>query len=165
MIINNQKQSVNLRIQKSLALLVVVIVVALIYFTSILPPGTLGLSKNKVAIAFISVFIVYFLIDYLRNYHYIYYSDTGDIIILRYYSLRPLEDKKNAIEFNKREFHSFKITKLLNGFNESLIIFRKTSKGIAKYPPVSITALSGNDKEKLTASLKKLVQANQASHK
>ena len=163
MIINNQKQAVNLRIQKSLALLVVVIVVALIYFTNALPPGTMGLSKNQFAIAFVSVFLVYFLVDYLRNYHYIYFSDTGDIIILRYYSLRPLEDKKNAIEFNKREFHNFRINRLLNGFNESLVIFRKTPKGIAKYPPVSITALPSNEKKRLIASLDKLARANQSS--
>jgi hypothetical protein len=89
MILNNQKQAVNLRIQKFLALLILVIIIGLIYFANILPRGLYGLNKNQVAVGIILIFAGYFIFDYLRNYYYVSYNDTGDKFILRYFSLTP----------------------------------------------------------------------------
>ena len=161
MVINNQKQAVNLRIQKSIALLIFVIAIGLIYFANILSHSTYGFSRNEIAIFILVIFILYFLFHYLRNHNYIYYSDTGNKLILRYFSLRPLEDKKNAIEFNKNELHKFEIKKSLLGFNKSIILYRKTSKGTAKYPPVSLTALDNAGEKKMMISLQRIILANQ----
>jgi hypothetical protein len=160
MIINNQKQAVNLRIQKFLALLILVVIIGLIYFANIIPRGLYGLNKNQVAVGIIMLFAGYFIFDYLRNYYYISYNDTGDKFILRYFSLRPLEDRKHAIEFNKNEFHSFELVRSFFGLNETLIIYRSTSKGVAKYPGVSLSAISKADKEKMIASFQKLIRVN-----
>ncbi len=162
MIIDNQKQAVNLRIQKSIALLILICAIGLIYFANVLRHGAWGFTRDQIAIAIMVLFILYFLFHYLRNHNYIYYSDTGNDLILRYFSLRPLEDKKNSIEFNKREFHKFEIIKTLFGLNENIIIYRKTPKGIAKYPPVSTTALGKSEKEKIYSSFQKLIRANRA---
>ena len=162
MTIDNQKKAVALRIQKSLAILVFIILIGLIYFVDILPRGTLGLTRNEFSIIVIGIFILFFLFHYLRDHNYIFYSDTGNNFILRYFSLRPLHDRKNAIEFNKKEFENYEIKKSLAGLNESVIIYRKTSKGVAKYPPVSITALDKKNREKLFASFQKILLSNQA---
>ncbi len=161
MIITNQKLAVNLKIQKPIALLTLIVVMGLIYFTNILSYNTLGFGRDQIAIFIIIIFMVYFLFNYLRNHNYIYYSDTGNKFIIRYYSLRPLQDKKNLIEFNKSEFHDYEIRQSPFRFSESIIIYRKTPKGIAKYPPLSITALGRSNKEKLLASFQKLIRANQ----
>lgn len=161
MTISNQTKAVNLRIQKSIALLVLVIAIGMIYFANILSHRTLGYSRNEIAIFIVAIFILFFLYHYLRNHNYIYYSDGGDKFILRYFSLRPLEDKKNAIEFNKREFHKYEIKKSLLGLNENVVIYRKTPKGIAKYPPVSITALDKETRSKIFSSFNKLLGSNQ----
>ncbi len=161
MIISNQEQAVNIRIQNSIGLLVLVITIGLIYFANILPNNTLGFNKNQIAIFIITTLTGYFILNYLRNHNYIYFSDTGDKFILRYYSLRPFEDKKNAIEFHKREFHKYELRQSMFRFRERVVIYRKTSKGIAKYPPVSITALGKLNREKLLASFKKLIMENQ----
>lgn len=160
MIINNQKQAVNLRIQKSLSLLILIIIIGLIYFANIIPRGLFGLSTNQVAAVIILLFAGYFIFDYMRNYYYVFYSDTGDKFVLRYFSLRPLEDRKNAIEFNKHEIHSFELVRSFFGLNETLIVYRSTSKGVAKYPGVSLSAVSKADKEKIVASLQKLIRLN-----
>ncbi len=162
MTIDNQKQAVSLKIQKSLALLIAIIVIGLIFFANILPHDTFGFTRNEIAFMVLVAFVFYFLFHYLRNHNYIYYSDAGDQFILRYFSLRPLHDRKNAIEFSKREFDNYEITKSLAGLQESVIIYRKTPKGIAKYPPVSITALDKADRKKLFASFQRLMQENQA---
>jgi hypothetical protein len=163
MTIDNQKKAVALRIQKSLAILVFIILIGLIYFVDIIPKGLFGLTRNETAMVLIILFVVFFLFHYLRNHNYIFYSDTGDNFILRYFSLRPLHDKKNAIEFNKREFENYEIKRSLAGFNESVIIYRKTSKGVAKYPPVSITALDKPSREKLLASFRKILSSRGVS--
>lgn len=160
MVIDNQKQAVSLRIQKSLALLLLIISIGLIYFANILNSGALGLSRDQIAGIIVALFLLFFLLHFMKDHNYIYYSDTGNKFILRYFSLRPLADKKNVIEFNKRELQRFEVKKSLSGFNERLIIYRQTTKGIAKYPPVSLTALDRQDKEKLLAALQKLILAN-----
>jgi hypothetical protein len=161
MIIDNQKKAVQLKIQKSVALLLLVVAFGLMYFTDIVADGIIGLTRDQVAILVVISFIIYFLLHILRNQYYIYYSDTGDEFILRYFSLRPLTDKKHSIEFRKSEFHKFEITRPFLKLNESIIIYRKTPKGIAKYPPVSITALGKPEKEKLIASLQRLAGTGQ----
>ncbi len=161
MVINNQKQAVALKIQKTIALLILVIAVGLIYFTNILAHGAFGFDMDQIAGFIVGMFILFFLYHILRDHNYIYYSDMGNKIILRYFSLRPLTDKKKSIEFNKKELHKYELKRSLLGFRQSIIIYRQTSRGVAKYPPVSITALSRQDKEKLTASLQKLILAGQ----
>jgi hypothetical protein len=48
------------------------------------------------------------------------------------------------------------------GMNENIIIYRKTTGGVAKYPGVSITALNKGDKEKMLESFLKLTLSNRA---
>ena len=161
MVINNQKQAVSLKIQKTLALLILVIAIGLIYFTNILAHGAFGFNMDQIAGFIVGLFILYFLYHILRKHNYIYYSDTGNKFILRYFSLRPVADKKKSIEFNKKELHKFELRRSLLGFNENIIIYRQTPKGVAKYPPVSLTALNKADKEKMMASLQRLILAGQ----
>ncbi len=160
MTLDNQKKAVALRIQKSLAILTFIILIGLIYFVDIIPRGMMGLTRNEFSIIVIGLFILFFLFHYLRDHNYIFYSDTGSNFILRYFSLRPLHSRKNAIEFNKKEFENYEIKKSLAGLNESVIIYRKTSKGVAKYPPVSITALDKKNREKMYASFQKILLGN-----
>ncbi len=160
--ITNEKRAVNLRIQKSIALLILIIAIGLIYFANVLPQTFLGLSNNEIAILILAAFFIYFLFHYIRNHNYIYYSDTGNKLILRYFSLRPLEDKKNSIEFNKKELYSFEIDKKLAGFNRFIVLYRNTNQGVVKYPPVSITAMDNRSEKKLIAALHRLILTNQA---
>jgi hypothetical protein len=160
MIITNQKQAVNQRIQKVIVLLILVIMIGLIYFTNAIPRGALGFSREQITVGILIMIFAFFLYDYMRNYNYLYYTDTGDKLILRYYSLRPFDDKKNAIEFSKSELERFELQKTRFGINEYLVIYRKTGKGLAKYPPVSITALAADDREKMISSLLRLIRQN-----
>lgn len=160
MTINNQKAAVNLRIQQSIALLALIIAIGIIYFADILPYRTLGYTRNEISVLIFIIFVLFFLFFYLRDHNYIYYSDSGNKFVLRYFSLRPLANKKNAIEFNKSEFKKYELKKSFSGLNERIIIYRKTPGGIAKYPPLSITALNKNERQKLLASFHKLMLAN-----
>ncbi len=162
MTITNQKQAVNLRIIKSLALLFLIIVIGLIYFANVLRDGALGYTRDQIALFIIILVVLFFLYHYIKDHQYIYYSDTGDKFVLRFFSLRPLADKKNAIEFNKNELQHFEIIKPFYGLNKSLVIYRKTARGVAKYPPVSLTAIRKTDLDKMTASMQRIIMSNQS---
>ena len=163
MTITNQKQAVNLRIVKSLVLLSLIILIGLIYFANVLRDGALGYTRDQIAVSVIIFVVLFFIYHFIRDHYYIYYSDTGDNFILRYFSLRPMTDKKNAIEFNKKELYSYEVTRSLHGLNKKLVIYRKTARGVAKYPPVSLTALTKSDMEKILASMQRILIANRAS--
>ena len=160
MIITNQKQAVNLRIRKSIALLGLIISIGLIYFANILPHSTFGLSRNEIAILIFTMFLLFFIFHFIRNHNYIYFSDTGNKLILRYFSLRPLEDKKNSIEISKNQLYKYEIKRSMLGLNKSVILYSRTPGGIAKYPPVSITALTNSDERKILESLQRNIPAN-----
>ncbi|TVR73540.1 MAG: hypothetical protein EA408_04350 [Marinilabiliales bacterium] len=163
MTITNQKQAVNLRIIKSLALLFLIIFIGLLYFANVLRDGAFGFTRDHIAVFTIMLVVLFFLLNYVRDHHYIYYSDTGDKFILRYFSLRPMADRKSAIEFNKSELSNYEITRSLHGLNKKLVIYRKTARGVAKYPPVSLTALSKSDLEKIMASMQRILIANRSA--
>jgi hypothetical protein len=46
------------------------------------------------------------------------------------------------------------------GYREQLILQKRTNKGVANYPAVSITALSINEKQSLLLNLEKLKKQN-----
>jgi hypothetical protein len=85
--------------------------------------------------------------------NYVYYSDNGDKIVLRYYATRLFNNKKNSIEISKQNFISWNIEKFLFGTCEMLYLHGKFKSGVAKYPGVSLSAVKRSDREKIKASL------------
>jgi hypothetical protein len=67
--------------------------------------------------------------------------------------MRIFSGKKSTIEIHKEDFVKFQINSSLFKMREYLIVYQKLKKGIAKYPPISITGLSKKDKAKLINQL------------
>ncbi len=153
MIIDNHKKSISIRLRKLAAMLITGALIIVVYSTDILSTPHGWFTKHHLAGLILLLYIVFYAIDYILEFNYIFYSDSGDKIVLRYYSLRPLESAQNSIELPKNEFHDFKITKSFFNLKNKLILYRKTKRGIAKYPPVSITVLGKKEKQKLIRSL------------
>ena len=93
------------------------------------------------------------ILNYLRDYHYIYFSDNGNKIVFRFYSMQLFSGKKQTIEMYKKDFVKFQTSSLLFKMRDYLIVYQKLKKGIAKYPPISITGLSKKDKANLKNQL------------
>jgi hypothetical protein len=87
------------------------------------------------------------------NYQFISYSDEEDNIILRYFTAGIVGGKKNSVEINKTSFSGYKIETSLFGFIQSIVLFQKVQGGVAKYPPVYISALTRDEKTKVINSL------------
>jgi hypothetical protein len=61
--------------------------------------------------------------------------------------------KKNSVEINKATFTGYKTETRFFGLMQSIILFQKMQQGVAKYPPIYISALTREEKAKVYKSL------------
>jgi len=151
MIIKNQNRATNIKFTYYLVTFLYLLSIVLgLYFRTPNIPLYIALAT------FIFLCPVYFsLLLKLNN---MIFMDTGNKIILRYYPLHPFHDKFKSIEIPKDQFSHFQIKKGIFNLRTQIILFQKTDRGVAKYPPVSITSLSKKDKDSLLLLLLKYSQ-------
>jgi hypothetical protein len=129
------------------------LLIVLILLTSWFDNPDGELSKYHLVIAISAVYFIVSLFNYLRNPYFIFFSDGGEMLILRYYPLSIFNHKKNSIEIPKTQFLKFEINKFFFGMEEKLIVYQNYRNKIAKYPPISLSALSKKDRERILAAL------------
>ncbi len=156
MTIDNNRKSISIRLRKLMAMLLAGALIIIVYFTDILHSPEGWFTKHHLAGLILLIYILYYIFDYMLEQNYIYYTDSGDKIMFRYYSLRPLESSQNSIEIAKSDFHDFKVIRSFFNLKEKIVLYQATRRGIAKYPPISITALNKTEKEKLFNSLNRV---------
>ncbi|MCH7658142.1 MAG: hypothetical protein IIB05_07460 [Bacteroidetes bacterium] len=161
MIIENSKTAINIRLRAFLATLIVVALIVIIFTTRILINPVWGLNKTHWSFIIIGIFVLFLIVNYFRDFHYIYFSDSGDKIIFRFYSMQIFSGKKHSIEMYKKDFVKFETNSFLFRLKDYLVLYQKMQKGIAKYPPISITALSKQDKIKLQNQLSRYITKQQ----
>jgi hypothetical protein len=105
------------------------------------------------------IFLMFYWFQYKMEYTYFYFSNNGKNLLFRFYSLRNLSGKPRSIEIAKLNFCKYDITTAFFDKKEYLILFQKTPKGIAKYPPISLSLLNRNQKTELKRALFSAVAA------
>lgn len=113
----------------------------------------LGMDETSWTLIITAIYALLFFLPMILSYQYIYYSDEGEFIILRYFSAGIVGGRKNSVEIDKRTFSGYRIENKLFNLARSIILFQKINNGIAKYPPVFISALRRDQKEKMIRSL------------
>ncbi|MDA3780756.1 MAG: hypothetical protein PF487_11140, partial [Bacteroidales bacterium] len=113
------------------------------------------ISKERFILIALIIYALYVIYINYVNYCYIVYSDEENKIILRYVSFRLFSGSRNSVEIEKESFYNYKIENSFFNFKNELVIFVKTTKGIAKYPSISLSGLSKNQKKMLISSLDK----------
>jgi len=161
MIIDIEKTIILKTKGKFIALIILVVVICGLLFLPFRKNLISGLDNNLLAIFVAGSYVIYAFYETFRNYNYIYFNDESDRIVLRYFSTALFTKTKNSIEIPKREFAGYKLSSFFMRYREKVVLFRKTSKGVAKYPPVSLTALNGDQRESLLASLNKFRAENE----
>lgn len=146
MIIKNQSRAGNIKFGYYLTTFLYLAAVVLgLYFEIPNLKLTLGLLTL--------VFLLGLIFSFQLRFNHLIFMDTGDKLILRYYPLHPFHEKFKSIEIPKSEFSHFEIKKGLFNLRTEVILFQQTVRGVAKYPPVSISALTKKDRENFLASL------------
>jgi hypothetical protein len=153
MTINNSKSVINLKILRRTSIILYLIFLVLAFAAAIIKFPFLGMSRGVWTIIATACFLIIMLLPVLLNYQYIYFSDDGDTIIFRYYSASLFEGKKNSVEIGKKTFSGFTLDKKLFGLVQSITLYQRLKEGIAKYPPIFISALKSQDKDSILRSL------------
>ena len=153
MVFDNREIVTKLNVRRYIVLLVYLTSMGLLILSGVFKEFILGVNKSIFIIVITLLYIVYIIYAYLLNYNYFSYNDEGNKLIFRFVSLRPFDNKKQAIEIHKKDFKGYKFQKSLLNLREDLILKVSTKKGVASYPPISVTALSAKHRNMLVNSL------------
>jgi E3 ubiquitin-protein ligase DOA10 len=153
MTINNSKSVINLKIVRRISIILYLAFMLLAFVAMIIKFPILGVSKTVWTIFLTACFLLIIFLPELLNYQYIYFSDEGDTIIFRYYTSGFIEGKKNSVEIGKKTFSGFTLDKNFFGLIQSITLYQRMKEGVAKYPPVFISALKREYKKSILESL------------
>ena len=153
MTLDNSKTIISLRIKIFTATVLLITWFILTYFAEIIRFPLLGISDTLWTIILVSLWFIYALYPMVLNYQYVYYSDEGDTIVFRYFMAGILGGRKNSVEIKKTSFAGYKTESKYFGMRQNVILFQQLREGVAKYPPVYISNLTGKEKAKVLNSL------------
>jgi hypothetical protein len=155
MVLDIHKTVFRIQLRRFIVLMVFIIFVLAAMLLGKLHTLYFGLSKYQLALLISAFYVLYTLFESFLELYYIYFSDEGDNLQLRFFSLSILNRKKQAIEIPKASFGGYTVKKSMGGLKTKLILYHKLKTSKAKYPEVSIAALSNNEKQMLFALLNK----------
>jgi len=161
MVLDIKKTIIRKNLASFITTLFILIVIVVLLFVPFRSDLIRGLSNTLLA-AFVAIaYVIRAIYNSFRNYNYIYFNDDSDKLILRYFAPNIFTSKKNSIEIPKKEFAGYELKSFFMRYRERLILLRHTAKGVAKYPPVSITALSIDERYALLFALNQLKSRNE----
>jgi len=149
MIIDTKEEALTLRNTKAFVVMVfiVLLIVTVVFapFDQMFKTITYGILS--------AAFLIFYWFQYQMHYTYFYFSNNSKNLVFRFYSLRFFSGKPKTVEISKASFWKYDI--VTNFFNkkDSLVLYQKTNKGIAKYPPISLSLLSKKQKTELKRAL------------
>jgi len=147
--IDNQRNIYKIWLRKMVFTITFTAAIVAIVFLNIFDQPDSPITKYHLVIAISAVFIVISIIGYLRNPFYFYFDDTNDVLVFRYYPVGLFNSRKNSIQIPKQQFVKFETQKFFLGMEEKLILHQLYRKKVAKYKPISLSALDKADREKL----------------
>ncbi len=153
MIIDTQKSTIGIHLRKLGFLVLLVLFLVLLYTTKIFIHPSIGIERNHMALGASILYVIYYSFTYIRDFNYFYFNNNSSKIIIRYYSLKPLSSEQNSLEILKQDFQKHEIKESLGGLRKYLIIYQRTARGVAKYPPISISILKKKDVDQLAREL------------
>ncbi len=155
MTFDNSRTIISLRIKLFVATITLLGYLGIVYAANLIKFPLLGLSDTVWTLILVAVYLVIAFIPMLRNFQFIFYSDEAENIVFRYFFAGIVGGKKNSVSIAKKSFAGYKTESKYFGLSNSIILFQKMGQGIAKYPPVYISALSRDQRNKLFESLNK----------
>ena len=153
MTFDNSKTIISLRIKLFIATIILMAFLAMSYIIKMIRFPLLGMGDSAWTLILIGIWLILAFIPMVLNYQFINYSDEGDLITFRYFTAGIVGGKKNSVEINKTTFAGYKIEITFFGLIQSITLLQKLQGGVAKYPPVYISALTREEKAKVINSL------------
>jgi len=157
--IDNQKNTYRLWLSRLVMTIVFTLSIIVIIFLPWPQDKEFWLSKYYLVILVSLIYITLNLINYLKVPYFVSYSDQGEMIVMRYYPLSLFTSRKHSIEIPKKQFLKFEIKDFLFGTQQKIILYQHFRDKVAKYPPISLSAVDIEDREMILKSLSKYATA------
>jgi len=159
MIIENKKTTIRIYLYKMIQATVTVVLLIGIMVSGWFERDVLGISKYQWIIIVTMVYILLIILARLRKLNYFYFNDEGDKILIRYYPIHPLVQKKKAIQVPKIGLAGYDFRISMGGLKKVIIIRQKVKGKVAAYPPIGVSSLKTNELELLEKQLDKYVRS------
>jgi hypothetical protein len=153
MTFDNSKTIISLRLKFLGATILFLAYIVLTYVAKMIKYPLLGMSDTAWTLILVTIYLFIVFLPMFLNYQFISYSDDGEKIVLRYFSTGMVGGKKNSVEIDKKVFAGYETATRYFGLIQSITLFQQLKEGIAKYPPVYISALSREERKKVFRSL------------
>lgn len=157
---DNRRNTYQIWLGKLLATSVLTILIIAILYSDFFKTPVLGIDKSWYFIVVVVFFALLAIYSILRKPHYVFFSDSGDKIILRFYPTRMFNRKKSSIEIPKQSFFSVEVKPFLFGTCQMLFVYGKIKSRVAKYPGIPLSSVSAKDRAKLVAVLNSYAKKN-----
>lgn len=151
--LDNSKTIISFRIKLFAVTVILLAYIILSYAAKAFKLTLFGWSDTLWTIILAAVWLFIAFLPMLLNYQYISYSDEDDLIVFRYFTAGIVGGKKNSVEIDKRSFAGYKTDKKLFGLISSITLYQLFKEGVAKYPPIYISALNKEERSKIFRSL------------
>ncbi|HER09211.1 MAG TPA: hypothetical protein ENO20_09915 [Bacteroides sp.] len=151
--IDNQRNTYRIWISRLVMAIVFTLAIIVILFLPWFEGEDVRISKYHLIIAIALVYIIINLVNYLKVPYFVSYSDQGEMIVLRYYQMSLFTSRKHSIEIPKKQFVKFELQDFLFGTQQKIILYQNFRKKVAKYPPISLSAVDKADRKKIIDSL------------
>jgi hypothetical protein len=160
MTFDNSKGIISLRIRLFTITVILLGYLILAYAAETIKFPLLGLSETVWTLVLVGIWLIIALMPMILNYQYVFFSDDTEKIIIRHFNAGMVGGRKNSIEIDKNSFGGYTTESEMLGLKSSIILYQKFSEGVAKYPPVFISALKGEEKSRLFKALKKYIKTD-----
>ena len=151
--LDNSKTIISFRIRLFAVTVLFLAYIIMSYAAKFFKLTLFGMSDTFWTILFAAIWLFIAFIPMILNYQYVSYSDEGDTIIFRYFTSGLVGGKKNSVEIDKRTFAGYKSEKKLFGLMWNITLYQNFKEGVAKYPPIFISALNKEERSKIFRSL------------
>jgi hypothetical protein len=153
MTFDNSKTIIGRRINIFIATVLLLAYFILVYFARVIKFPLWGMNDTFWTISLIGIYFVFVFYPMVLNYQYVYYSDEGDSIVFRYFFAGIAGGKKNSVKINKDSFAGYKTEIRFFGLIQNVTLFQQLREGVAMYPPIYLSNLTGKEKSKILKSL------------
>jgi hypothetical protein len=157
MTFDNSKTIISLRIKLFFATVILLAYLGVVYVAKLVKFPLLGFSDTVWTVILVAIYLIIVFLPMARNFQFIAFSDEEDSIVFKYFFAGIVGGKKNSVSIKKKLFAGYKTESKYFGLSVSIILFQKMGQGIAKYPPVYISALTKDQKNKLFESINKYI--------
>jgi hypothetical protein len=153
MTLDNSKTIIAFRIRLFVVTVIALAWVALAYIIKLIKFPILGIDDWIWTLLIVAIWVVVAFMPMILDYQFFFFSDDGEKIVFRYFNAGIVGGKKNSVEIDKKRFTGYSTGSKLLGLSRSLILYQQIGQGVAKYPPIYITALTKEQRAQVLHAL------------